>query len=98
MVITFCILHGLIRRYSGTLLEHLSSKIWWIGVCADLSKTLGIHVVTISYFVMLYTPLGLGLIFYFIYYCFIINRVSILTLTPEHKVQILKIKSYYFGS
>ena len=98
MVITFCILHGLIRRYSGTLLGHLSSKIWWIGVCADLSKTLGIHVVTISYFVMLYTPLGLGLIFYFIYYCFITNRVSILTLTPEHKVQILKIKSYYFGS
>ena len=98
MVINFCILHGLNRRYSRTLLEHLSSKIWWIGVCAYLSKTLGIHVFTISYFVMLYTPLGLGLIFYLIYYWIIINKVSIPLLTPEREIQITKINSYYFDS
>ena len=98
MVPAFCIMHGLIRRYRGTLPEHPSSKFWWLGVCADLSKTLGIHVVAVRFFVLLYTPLGLGLIFYFIYYWFIINRVSIPLLTPEHEIQITKIKSYYFGS
>ena len=98
MVPAFCIIHGLIWRYRGTLPEHPSSKIWWLGVCADLSKTLGIHVVAVRFFVLLYAPLGLGLIFYFIYYWFIINRVSIPLLTPEHEIQITKIKSYYFGS
>ncbi|MDP6431750.1 MAG: hypothetical protein QGI65_05595, partial [SAR324 cluster bacterium] len=59
MVSAFCIMHGLIRRYRGTLPELPSSKIWWLGVCADLSKTLGIHVVTVRLFVLLYTPLRL---------------------------------------
>ena len=98
MVPIFCIMHGLIRRYRGTLPGHPSSKIWWLGVCADLSKTLGIHVVAVRFFVLLFTPLGLGLIFYFIYYGFIIDRVSILLLTPEYEVQITKIKSCYLGS
>jgi len=52
----------------------------------------------VRFFVLLYTPLGLGMIFYFIYYWFIINRVSIPLLTPEHEIQITKIKSYYIGS
>ena len=64
----------------------------------DLSKTLGIHVVAVRFFVLLFKPLGLGLIFYFIYYWFIINKVFIPLLTPEHEIQITKIKSYYFGS
>jgi len=98
MVQAFCMVYGLIRRYSGTLPEHSSSKIWWLGVCADLSKTLEIDVVAIRFFVLLYTPLGLGLIFYLIYYWIIINRVSIPLLTPEREIQITKIKSYYFGS
>ncbi|GEM_PF-268190 len=98
MVPAFCLMHGLIRRYSRTLPEHLPSKNWWLGVCADVSKTLGIHVVAVRFFVLLFTPLGLGLIFYFIYYGFIIDRVSILLLTPEYEVQITKIKSCYLGS
>lgn len=98
MVPAFCLMHGLIRRYSRTLQEHSPSKNWWIGVCADVSKTLGIYVVAVSFFVLLFTPLGLGLIFYFICYWFIINRVFILLLTPEHEVQIIKIKSCYLGS
>ena len=98
MIFAFWILHGLIRRYRGTLQGHPLSKTWWLGVCADVSKTLAIPVVAISFYVLLYTPLGLGLIFYFIYYWFIINRVSIPLLTPEHEIQITKIKSYYFGS
>jgi len=98
MVPAFCIMHGLIRSYRGTLPEHQSSKIWWLGVCADLSKTLGIHVVAIRFFVLLNTLLGLGLIFYFIYHWFIINRVSIPLLTPEHEVQIIKIKSCHLCS
>jgi len=98
MVHAFCIMHGLILRYRGTLPEHPSSKIWWLGVCADLSKTLGIHVVAVRFFVILYILLGLGLIFYFIYYWLVINRVSSPPLTPEHEVQIIKIKSCYLGS
>ncbi|MCH2281035.1 MAG: PspC domain-containing protein, partial [SAR324 cluster bacterium] len=93
MVPAFCIIHGLIRRYRGTLTEHQPSKYWWLGVCAEVSKNLGIHVVAVRFFVLLYTPLGLGLIFYFIYYWFIINRVSIPQLTPEHEIQITKINS-----
>ena len=98
VVSAFCIMRGLIRRYMGTLPEHLPSKNWWLGVCADVSKTLGIPLVAVRFYVPLYIPLGLGLIFYFIYYWFIINRVSIPLLTPEHEIQITKIKSYYFGS
>ena len=89
---------GLIRRYRGTLPEHPLSKNWWLGVCADVSKTRGIPVVAVRFYVLLYIPLGLGLIFYFIYYGFIINRVSIPLLTPEHEIQITNIKSYYFGA
>ena len=91
-------MHGLIRRYRGTLPEHLPIKNWWLGVCADVSKTLAIPVGAVRFFALLYTPLGLGLIFYFIYYWFIIKRVFIPLLTPEHEIQITKIKSYYFGS
>jgi len=82
----------------GTLPEHPLNKIWWLGVYAELSKKLGIHVVTVRFFVPLYTPIGLGLIFCFIYYWFIINRVSIPLLTPEYELHIIKIKSYYLGS
>ena len=82
----------------GTLPEHPLSKNWWLGVCADVSKMLDIPVGAVMVFVLLYTPLGLGMIFYFIYYWFIINRASILLLTPEHEAQIIKIKSYYLGS
>jgi len=82
----------------GALPEHPSSKIWWIGFWANLSKTLVIYVVAVRFFVLLYTQLGLGMIFCFIYYWFFINRVSIPLLTPEHKKQITKIISYYFGS
>ena len=98
MVPAFCIMHGLILRYRGTLPEHPLSKNWWLGVCADVSKTLAIPEGAVRFFVMLYTPLGLGMIFYFIYYWIIINRVSIPLLTPEHEIQITKIKSYNFGS
>jgi len=91
-------MHELIRRYRGTLPEHLPSKNWWLGVCADVSKTLGIHVITVRFYLMLYIPLGLGLFFYSIYSWFIINRVFIPLLTPEHEIQITKIKSYFFGS
>jgi phage shock protein PspC (stress-responsive transcriptional regulator) len=91
-------MHGLIRRYIRTLPEYPLSKTLWLGVCADVSKTLDIPAGAVRFFVLLYTPLGLGLIFYFIYYWFIINRVSIPLLTPEHEIQITKIKSYYFGS
>jgi len=91
-------MHGLIRRYRGTLPENLPSKNWRIGVCADVSKTLGIPVVAVRFYVLLYIPLGLGLIFYFIYYWFIINRVPIPLLAPEHEIPITKFKSYYFGS
>jgi len=98
MVPAFCIMHGLIRRYRETLPEHPSSKFWRLGVCADLSKTLGKHVVAVRFFVMLYTPIGSGMIFFPIYYWVIINRVFISILTPEHEVQIIKIKSCYLGS
>jgi len=98
MIHAFFMVYGLIRRNNRTLPEHPSSKIWWLGVCADLSKTLDINVVAIRFFVLLYTPLGLGLIFYLINYWIIINRVSIPLLTPEREIQITKIKSYYFGS
>ena len=98
MVPAFCIMHGLIRRYRGTLPEHLPRKNWWLGVCADVFKTFGIPVVAVRFYVLFYTQLCLGLNFYFIYYWFIINRVSIPLLTSEHEVQITKIKSYYFDS
>ena len=98
MVPAFCIMHGLIRRYRRTLQEHLPSKNRWLEVCADVSKTLGTPAVPVRIYVLLYIPLGLGLIFYFIYYWLIINRVFIPLLTPEHEIQITKIKSYYFGS
>ena len=98
MMFAFWIMHGLIRRYRGKLPEHPLSKNWWLGVFADVSKTLDIPVDAVRFFILLYTPLGLGLFIYFIYYWFIINRVSITLLTPEHKIRITKIKSYYFGS
>jgi len=82
----------------GALPEHPPSKNWWLGVSADVSKTFGIPVIAVRFFVLLYTPLGIGLIFYFIYYWFFINRVSIPPLTPEDEIQISKIKSCYFGS
>ena len=98
MMFAFWIMYGLIRRYRGTLPEHPLIKTWWLGVCADVSKMLDIPAGVVRFFVLLYTPLGLGLIFYFIYYWIIINRVFIPLLTPEHEIQITKIKSYYFGS
>jgi len=98
MMSELCIMHVPIMRYRGTLPENPSRKIWWLGVCADLSKMLGIHLVAVKFFVLLYKPLGLGRIFYFIYYSFIKNSVFIPQLTPEHEVQIIKIKSCYLGS
>jgi len=97
-VLAFWIMLGLFRRYMGTLPEHPLNKNWWLGVCADVSKTLGILMVAVRFYVILYIQLGLGLFFYFIYSLFIINRVVIPLLTPEHEIQITKIKSYYFGS
>jgi len=91
-------MHVLIIRYRGTIPGYIPSKNCWLGVCADLSKTLDIPVVVVRFYILFYTTLGLGLIFYFIYYCFIINRVSIPLLTPKHEIQITKIKIYYFGS
>ena len=63
-----------------------------------LGKKLGIPVIAVRFFVLLFTPLDLGLIFYLIYYLFITNRVSIPPLTPEGEIQLTKIKICYFGS
>ena len=82
----------------GTLPEHLPSKNWWLGVCADVSKKLIIPAVAVRFYVLLYIRLGLGLIFYIIYYWLIINRVFIPLLTLWQEIQVTKIKSYYFGS
>ena len=97
MVPAICIMYGLVWRYRETFPEHLPSKNWWFGVCADVSKTLGIHLIEVKFFVLLYTLLGLGRLFYFIYYGFNINRVSISPLTPEDEIQVTKIKSCYCG-
>jgi len=91
-------MHGIIRRYRITIPEHLPRKNWCLGSCTDVSKMLGIPVVAVRFYILLYTPLGLVLIFYSIYYWFIINRVSFSLLTSEHEIQITKILSYYFGS
>jgi phage shock protein PspC (stress-responsive transcriptional regulator) len=91
-------MHGLIRRYRGILPEHKPIKNWWLGVCAYVSKTLGIPVIVVRFFVLPYGSLGLGLIFNFIYYWFIKNIVYITPLTQEDEIQSIKIKSCYFGS
>jgi len=91
-------MHRLIRRYRVTIPKHPLSKNWWFGVCADVSKILAIAVRAVRLFVLLYTPIELGLIFYFIYYWFIKNRVSSTPFVPEYEIQISKIKSSYFGS
>ena len=91
-------MHVIIIRYRRIIPGNIPSKNCWLGVCADLSKTLDIPVVVVRFYILLYKPFGLGLIFYFIYYCFILKRVPIPLLTPKQEIQITKIKIYYFGS
>jgi len=60
--------YGLYRRYKGTLPERPAQRKRWFGVCADFSETVGIPVSIVRFFVLFYTPVGLGPVFYFIYY------------------------------
>jgi len=59
--------YGLYRRYKGTLPERPAQRKRWFGVCADFSETVGIPVSIVRFFVLFYTPVGLGPVFYFIY-------------------------------
>jgi len=90
--------YGLYRRYKGTLPERPKQRKWWYGVCADFSETVGIPVSIVRLFVLFYTPVGLGPVFYFIYYLVIRNKEPIPLKSPERNLQISKIESHYFGS
>jgi len=90
--------YGLYRRYNGTLPERPKQRKWWFGVCVDFSETVGIPVSIVRFFVLFYTPVGLGPVFYFIYYLVIRNKEPIPLKSPERNLQISKIESHYFGS
>ena len=90
--------YGLYRRYKGTLPERPAQRKRWFGVCADFSETVGIPVSIVRFFVLFYTPVGLGPVFYFIYYLVIRNKEPIPLKSPEPNLQISKIESHYFGS
>ena len=90
--------YGLYRRYKGTIPERPKQRKWWYGVCADFSETVGIPVSIVRFFVLFYTPVGLGPVFYFIYYLVIRNKEPIPLKSPERNLQISKIESHYFGS
>ena len=55
--------YGLYRRYKGTLPERPAKQKKWFGVCVDFSETVGIPVSIIKFFVLVYTPVGLGPVF-----------------------------------
>ena len=49
-------------------MERPKQRKWWFGVCADFSETVGIPFSIVRLFVLLYIPVRLGPVFYFIYY------------------------------
>ena len=57
-----------------------------------------IPVSIVKLFVLFYTPVGLGLVFYFVYYLVIRNKEPIPLKSTERNLQISKIESHYYGS
>ncbi len=97
-IFAFWTASGLYRRHAGNLPESPVQQKRWLGVCADFSTTVGIPVGFIRFIILLYTPVGLGPVFYFIYYLVIRNKEPIPLKSPERNLQISKIESHYFGS
>ena len=89
---------GLYRRQTGTLPVRPLQRKWLLGVCTDFSETVGIQVGFVRFIILLYTPVGLGAVFYFIYYFVILNRAVLPPTLPEREPQITIIESHYYRS
>ncbi len=79
-------------------MERPKQRKWWFGVCADFSEKEDIPVSIVRLFVLLYIPVRLGPVFYFIYYWVIRNREPLPLKSLERDLQISKIKIHYYGS
>jgi len=60
---------GLIRHHTGMLEERPKRKRWLLGVCEDFSRQVGIPLGILRLLLLLYGVLGIGVLFYLLYYC-----------------------------
>jgi phage shock protein PspC (stress-responsive transcriptional regulator) len=98
LIFAFWTAYGLYRRHAGNLPESPVQQKRWLGVCADFSTTVGIPVGFVRFIILLYTPVGLGAVFYFIYYFAIRKPATLPPTIPERELQITKIESHYYRS
>ncbi len=87
---------GLYKRQIGQLTEQKLKPKWWLGVCADFSNMVGIPVGIIRLFILYYTPVFLGPIFYFLYYWMLQNRAPEVPLPAKPIPTITKIDSHHY--
>jgi len=92
------ILAGLYRRFRGIIPDRPLPSSLWLGVCADVSLYLEIPVVVIRCFVLLYTPLLFGILFYFVYYWVMQSKKPPATLEEviEKPMEVTQIESHYY--
>ena len=98
LIFSFWTAYGLYCRHTGTLPERQANRNWWLGVCADFSKTVGIPVSFVRFIILLYSTIGVGVVFYLIYHVIIRNRKVLPPVIPERELQITKIESHYYRS
>jgi len=59
---------GLVRHHTGMLEERPKRKTWLLGVCEDFSRQVGIPLGVVRPLILLYGALGIGVLFYLLYY------------------------------
>ena len=88
---------GLIRHHTGMLEERPKRKPWLLGVCEDFSRQVDIPLGVVRPLILLYGFLGIGLLFYLLYYWAMRRRQQAVpepVIAPSPKVT--RIESHHY--
>ena len=88
---------GLIHRHTGMLEERSKRKPWLLGVCEDFSRQVDIPLGVVRLMILLYGVLGIGGLFYLLYYWAMRRRPQVV---PEPVVAptptVTRIESHHY--
>ncbi|MGK5093399.1 PspC domain-containing protein [Deltaproteobacteria bacterium TL4] len=86
---------GLLQR--SRISTPKKKKKWVLGVCADYSQYVGIPLWVVRLYALLYSPLLIGVFFYFLYYFVMKERKTPAMEEPNKRpVKITKMDSHYY--
>lgn len=94
-----CTLIGLFQLMLGRKPTGTPSKRWLLGVCADFSHLIGIPLWLVRTYAVVFTPMLVGIIFYFLYFLVMLSlRKPAVKAQPDNprNVNVTRMDTYHF--